>query len=124
MTRYIEYLEEDFSNIEKGIWFFIEDITPFGNHYLDLEGNVKLFNPMLAFDIIDLFEKSSSLKGIIFATNCYSNENKIFTFHNNNIEIKKLKKICKLENIKNLLMQNPLCSSTLIKIEKNDNQGC
>lgn len=118
IPRYTKYLNKDFPNIDKEIWFFIEDITPFGNHYLDNNCNPQLFHPMLSIELIELLELSPALNGIFFATNSFGNAKIIFTYFNEKKERNLLKKICEKENVKNLLIQNPLCSSNLIKIDK------
>lgn len=118
IPRYNEYLSKDFPNIDKEIWFFIEDVTPFGNHYLDNNCNPQLFHPMLSMELIKLFEQSPAINGIFFATNSFRYEKIIFIYFNEKKERNMLKKLCEKENVKNLLIQNPLCSSNLLKIDK------
>jgi hypothetical protein len=103
--------------LEKEIWFFIEDVTPFGNHYFDKDCKPVLFHPMLSEELIELFEQSPQIKGIFFATSSYGNENKIYVYSNSKNEINKLKKNCKIKSVNSLIIQNPLCSTTLIKCD-------
>ncbi len=117
IPNYLEHLNNDYPNINKEIWFFIEDVTPFGNHYLDNDCNPLLFHPMLAKELIELYEQSPLLQGIVFATNSFGNKKKLFVYLNNKKEINSLKKECVNESVKNLLVQNPLCSTTLMKID-------
>lgn len=53
-----------------------------------------------------------------FATNSFRYEKIIFIYFNEKKERNMLKKLCEKENVKNLLIQNPLCSSNLLKIDK------
>lgn len=118
ISSYLDNLNKDFPDIEKEIWFFIEDVTPFGNHYLNEDGIPVLFHPMLSQELIELFKQSPQVKGIVFATNSFGNENKLFVYLNNDSEIAKLEQICKSKAVKNLISQNVLCSTTMIKINK------
>lgn len=119
ISDYLEYLNADFPKIKKEIWFFIEDVTPFGNHYLNKNCEPVLFNPMLSKELIELYEQSSLLQGIIFTTNSFEDEEKIFVYFNNKKSITLLKNECMKEDVKSLLVQNPLCFTTLIKMNKN-----
>ena len=118
--NYLEYLNNDFPHKKKEIWFFIEDVTPFGNHYLDKDGTPILFHPMLSEELIKLFEQTAIFKGILFATNSFGNEKKIFVYTKNAEEINTLKKDCRNESVKSLIIQNPLCVTTLVKVEKRE----
>lgn len=120
INNYLEYLNNDFPNKEKEIWFFIEDVTPFGNHYLDKDYNPILFHPMLSEELIKLFDQSTQLKGILFATNSFGNEKKIFVYTKSTNEINALVKNCRNESVESLMIQNPLCVTTLIKVEKKE----
>ena len=117
IQSYLENLNKDYPDLKKEIWFFIEDVTPFGNHYLDNDCKPLLFHPMLSRELIELFEQSSQLQGIIFATNLFGNEKKLFVYLKSKKEINLLKKECSKESVKSLLVQNPLCSTTLMKID-------
>lgn len=119
ITNYLGYLDNDFPNIKKEIWFFIEDVTPLGNHYLNKNGEPLQFHPMLSKELAELFEESSLLKGIIFATSTYENKKILFVYLNNEKYISKLKEECAKESVKSLLTQNILCFTTLNKIDKN-----
>lgn len=116
ISNYLKYLNIDFPKTKKEIWFFIEDVTPFGNHYLNKNCEPLLFHPMLSKELIELYEQSPLLQGIIFATNSFGNDKRLFVYLNNKKEIKSLKNECMKESVKSLLVQNPLCSTTLIKI--------
>lgn len=117
ISNYLEHLNNDFPNIDKEIWFFIEDVTPFGNHYLNKKCEPVLFHPMLSKELIKLYEQSPLLQGIVFATNSFGRKKKLFVYLNNKKEINSLKKECVKESVKSLLVQNPLCSTTLMKID-------
>lgn len=117
IQSYFENLNRDYPSLKKEIWFFIEDVTPFGNHYLDADCNPVLFQPMLVKELIELFENSPLLKGILFATNSFGNEKKIFAYLNKLNNINKWRKECAKESVDNLMIQNSLCFTTLMKIE-------
>lgn len=110
IDSYLNNLNSDYPNFEKEIWFFIEDVTPLGNTYINNSGKPKQFQPMLSLELIELLEKSSKLRGIIIAV-----ENIIYVFSNKKSEIDILKKICQNEQVDSLLIQNILCFTTLTK---------
>ena len=55
---------------------------------------------MLSRELIELFEQSSQLQGIIFATNSFGNEKKLFVYLKSKKEINLLKKECSKESVK------------------------
>lgn len=118
VSEYIKRLNSDFPKLEKEIWFFIDDITPFGNHYIDNDGNPILFFPMLSKEIVRIFENSKLIKGIMFATNTASDRKIIRVYSNNDRKINILKKECEKENVTSLMSQNPLCITMVRKIKK------
>lgn len=123
IPSYLKNLNNDFPNFDKEIWFFIEDVTPFGNHYYDKNCKPVLFTPMLSQELIELFEENKQIKNIVFATSDYGNVKNIFVYSNTENEINELKKRCKEESVKGLFSQNPLLISIekKLKISKNEN---
>lgn len=112
INQYLKNLNLDYPNSKKEIWFFIEDVTPLGNSYLNNKCKPKLFHPMLSMELIELIEKSNKIGGIILAV-----KNILYIYSNNKFEIDILKKICRKEQVSGLLVQNILCFTTQEKKE-------
>lgn len=56
-------------------WFFVEDVTPLGNYFLNEKRNTMLLNPLYSKKVRELLNKSNKIKGIIlgqYAMNSYT----------------------------------------------------
>jgi len=112
IDSYLNNLNLDYPTLEKEIWFFIEDVTPLGNTYLDYNCNPKQFQPMLSMELITLIENSTKLRCIVIAVG-----HMLYIFSNEKEEINIIKNICQKEQVNSLLVQNILCFTSLTKKE-------
>ncbi|MCX8075274.1 MAG: hypothetical protein N2749_06805 [Clostridia bacterium] len=104
----------NFKNMEIEIWFFIEDVTPLGNFYINDNDKICFFDIIHIKQFIELLAKSPNVKGII-GTSFNGKEDKISIIKNNSETLKVLKSECVDIETKKLQAFNPqLLDYTLI----------
>jgi hypothetical protein len=78
---------------EVELWYFIEDVTLFGNFFRSGEDKVKRLLPIYFKEVIDTLRKSPKIKGIFLGTNI-GREHQIVIIKNDEETLKRLEFEC------------------------------